>query len=256
MDMRKYFAWTLVAALALTAGCGSSDDDDLGGKSGGGSSAPAGQMGTASISGKVTLKGKVTASAKISMDADPVCRSQHATAVSDETVVADAKGDLANVFVYVKEGAGSYPAPATPVLLDQKGCMYHPHVFGIQVGQALQIQNSDPTLHNVHAMPTVNDGFNVGQPSQNMKSEKKFAKAEVMVKFKCDVHSWMHCFVGVLNHPFFNVTGTDGAYKISQLPAGSYTLVAWQEKYGESQPVKVDIKDGEAKTADFTFTAQ
>ncbi len=255
MDFRKLSAVALAGLLTATVGCGSKQEDELGG-GGGGTKAPAAQMGTASVSGKVTLKGKAPAAAKVSMDADPVCKAQHSGSIADETVMADAKGDLQNVFVYVKEGAGSYPAPASPVVLDQKGCMYSPHVFGLQTGQSLQIQNSDGTLHNVHAMPVANEGFNVGQPTQGMKSEKKFAKQEVMVKFKCDVHSWMHCFVGVLPHPFFNVTGADGAYKIAGLPAGSYTLAAWQEKYGESAPVKVDVKDGEAKSVDFTFTAQ
>jgi plastocyanin len=190
------------------------------------------------------------------MDADPVCKTAHAGAVADETVAVDKKGELANVIVYVKEGAGNYPPPSTSVLLDQKGCMYKPHVFGIQVGQALEIQNSDPTLHNVHSMATVNDSFNVGQPNQGMKTEKKFTKAEMPLKFKCDVHSWMHCFVGVFTHPFYSVSGADGSFKISGLPAGSYTVVAWQEKYGESAPQKVDIKDGEAKSLNFTFTAQ
>jgi hypothetical protein len=134
--------------------------------------------------------------------------------------------------------------------------MYNPHVFGIQVGQALEIQNSDATLHNVHAQPVTNESFNVGQPNQGMKTEKKFTKAEMPVKFKCDVHSWMHCFAGVFTHPFFAVTGDDGSFKISGLPAGSYTIVAWQEKYGESAPQKVDIKDGEAKSLTFAFTAQ
>jgi len=256
MDLRKYFALMLVAAMAVTVGCGSKDDDDLGGSTGGGTSSASAKMGTAVISGKVTLSGKAPAAAKISMDADPVCRSQHSTAVNDETVVADAKGNLMNVMVYVKEGAGNYPAPTTSVLLDQRGCMYHPHVFGIQVNQPLSIQNSDGTLHNVHSMAVVNDGFNVGQPNQGMKTEKKFTKAEMPVKFKCDVHSWMHCFVGVFTHPFYNVTGEDGTFKISGLPAGSYTLVAWQEKYGESQPQKVDVADGVTKSVNFTFTAQ
>jgi len=256
MDFRKLFPFALAAVLAAGAGCGSKDEDELMAGGGGGAAKAPAALGTASVGGKVVLKGKAPAASKISMDADPVCKSQHSGSIGDETVVAGAGGALQNVFVYVKEGAGSYPAPATPVLLDQKGCMYNPHVFGIQVGQPLQIQNSDPTLHNVHSMAQVNDGFNVGQPNQGMKSEKKFAKPEVMVKFKCDVHSWMHCFVGVLTHPFFNVTGANGSYKISGLPAGSYTLVAWQEKYGESAPVKVDVKDGETKPADFTFTAQ
>jgi len=254
MDLKKLFALVTVAGFVVTAGCGQKDDDDL--MAGGGGSKAAAVMGTASVAGKVTLTGKASAPAAISMDADPVCKTQHAGSVSDETVVANKKGELANVMVYVKEGAGNYPAPATSVQLDQKGCTYHPHVFGIQVGQTLSIQNSDPTLHNVHSMAAANDTFNVGQPNQGMKTEKKFTKAEMPVKFKCDVHSWMKCFVGVFTHPFFSVTAADGSFKISGLPAGSYTVVAWQEKYGESAPQKVDIKDGEAKSLNFTFTAQ
>jgi len=259
MDMRKYYALMLVAALAL-AGCGSKDDEDLtaGGNSGGGnaSSAAAAPTGTASIAGKVTLSGKAPIAAKIAFDADPVCKSQHASSVNDETVIADAKGNLANVFVYVKDGAPSTAAPSTPVVLTQHGCMYNPHVFGIQVGQPLQIVNDDSTLHNIHCLAVVNDGFNVGQPTQGMKTEKKFAKSEVLVKFKCDVHGWMHCVAGVVTNPYYSVSGTDGGFKISSLPAGSYTVVAVHEKYGESQPQKIDVKDGEAKSVNFTFTAQ
>lgn len=255
MDLKKYYAFLLVAGL-LVAGCGGSDDEDNFGKGGGGTStASTVALGTASISGKVTLSGKAPAAAVISMDADPVCRSQHSTAAKDETVMADSKGDLANVFVYVTD-AGSTPPPAAAVTLTQKGCMYSPHVFGLQVNQPLEIVNDDPTLHNVHCMAVTNDSFNVGQPSQGMKTEKKFAKPEVLVKFKCDVHSWMHCFAGVTNNPFFSVSGTDGSFKISQLPAGTYTVVAVHEKYGASQPQKVTVADGASQTVNFTFAAQ
>jgi plastocyanin len=254
MELKKWMALLAVAGLALTTGCGQkSDDDEL--LASGGVAKSAAVLGTASVAGTVALTGKIPAAALFSVDADPVCKAQHSGLVKDETVIADAKGDLKNVLVYVKDGAGTYPAPATPVLLDQKGCAYSPHVFGIQVGQPLDIQNDDPTLHNVHCMAVTNDSFNVGQPTQGMKTEKKFAKAEVPVKFKCDVHGWMHCFAGVFTHPFYAVTGDDGSFKISGLPAGSYTLVAWQEKYGESAPQKVDIKDGEAKSVNFTFAA-
>jgi hypothetical protein len=253
MDLRKLYALMLILAFVVT-GCGGGGDEDLNSTQKGG--APAAQMGTASISGKVTLSGKAPSMPNIAFDADSTCKSQHPTAVKDQMVEADAKGDLADVFVYVKDGAGSYPAPSTPVTLIQKGCMYSPHVFGIQVNQSLEIVNGDPTLHNVHAMANINDPFNLGQPTQGMTSEKKLSKAEVPLRFKCDVHSWMHCMAGVVTNPFFSVSGADGTFKVSQLPAGSYTLVAYQEKYGESAPQKVDIKDGEAKTINFTFTAQ
>jgi plastocyanin len=256
MKLNQYLILLLITGLAV-AGCGKSDEDDLSAGGGSGSGSPAaGVMGTASVSGKVTLSGKAPKAAVISFDADPVCKAQHPGTTLDETVKVDAKGNLADVLVYVKEGASNYPAPSAGVTLLQKGCQYHPHVFGIQVNQAMEIVNGDNTLHNVHAMPVLNDAFNVGQPSQNMVTEKKFSKPEVPVKFKCDVHSWMHCVAGVFSHPFFGVSDTDGTFKISGLPAGSYTLAAYQEKYGESAPQKVDIKDGEAKSVTFTFTAQ
>ena len=254
MNLRKYFVLMLAVSLVAVAGCGNKDEDDLGG--GSGQAVQAAVMGTGVVSGKVTLIGKAPVADTISMDADPVCKAQHSGVVKDETVVADAKGDLANVFVYVKDGAGNYPAPTEGVTLTQKGCMYIPHVFGVQVGQPFEIVNDDPTLHNVHCMAVTNDTFNVGQPSQGMKTEKKFTKPEVLIKFKCDVHSWMHCYGGVVSNPFYSVSAKDGSFKISGLPAGSYTLVAVHEKYGESQPQKVDLKDGESKSIDFSFTAQ
>jgi hypothetical protein len=256
MDLKKYLA--LMAVVSFVAvGCGSKEDD-LGSSGGGGgnTSASAAKMGTASITGKVTLSGAAPSASNISMDADPVCKSQHTAPVKDDSVVVGKGGSLQNVFVYVKDGAGNYPAPSAAVTLIQKGCMYSPHVFGIQVNQPLEIVNEDPTLHNVHAMAVTNDAFNVGQPTQGMSTEKKFSKAEVPLRFKCDVHGWMHCVAGVMTNPFFSVSGSDGSFNIGQLPAGSYTLVAFQEKYGESAPQKIDIKDGEAKTVNFTFAAQ
>jgi hypothetical protein len=255
MELNKYLILLLITGLSV-AGCGKSDDDDLtAGGSSSGSSASA-VMGTASVSGKVVLSGKAPQMAAIHFDADPVCKAQHTGTTLDETIEVDAKGNLSDVLVYVKDGAGNYSAPSAGVTLLQKGCQYHPHVFGIQVNQPMEIVNGDNTLHNVHAMPVINDAFNVGQPSQNMVTEKKFSKPEVPVKFKCDVHSWMHCLAGVFSHPFFSVSAPDGTFKIGGLPAGSYTLAAYQEKYGESAPQKVDIKDGEAKSVTFTFTAQ
>lgn len=250
----------ILATILLVAGCGSKSDDESdfgGGKQQGAavSSSSVGAQGTAVLSGKVVLNGKAPVAAKIDMSADPVCKSQHSDTVKDESVIQNADGTLQNVFIYVKSGAGNYPAPTTPVALNQKGCMYSPHVLGVQVGQPLEINNLDPTLHNVHCMAVINDAFNLGMPTQGMKSDKTFTKPEVMVKFKCDVHGWMNCYIGVVNNPFFGVTGSDGIFKITGLPAGTYTLEAWHEKYGTSDQT-VTLKDGETQTVNFTFNAK
>ena len=202
------------------------------------------------------LEGNAPTLEPIKMNADPVCQQQHASPALSEDVAVTSNGMLKNVFVYVKEGVkGSFPAPAKPVTLDQAGCWYHPHVFGIQVGQSLEIVNSDATLHNVNVKPTSNTPFNIAQPVKGMKATKKFAKPEVMVNFKCNVHPWMHAYAGVVEHPFFSVTGEDGSFSISNLPPGTYVVEAWQEKCG-AQTQTVTVGAGETKTADFTFKAQ
>jgi hypothetical protein len=217
---------------------------------------PAAAAGSASIRGSVKFSGTAPAREKVKMDADPECKKQHPEAVLSEEVVVNDNGTLKNVFVYVKEGlGGSYPAPTTPVTLDQKGCWYQPRVFGIQLNQPLEIVNSDPSMHNVNAKPAVNQPFNIAQPTQGMKTAKKFAKPEAGVKFKCNVHPWMTAYGHVLAHPFFSVSGPDGAFAIAGLPAGSYVLEAWHEKYG-TQTQNVTVGDGESKTAEFAFTAQ
>ena len=190
------------------------------------------------------------------MDADPVCQQQHATPVYAEEVVASTGGTLQNVFVHVKAGAnGPFPAPAAPVTLNQQGCWYQPHVFGIQVDQPLEIVNEDATLHNINAKPAVNQPFNVAQPVKGMKTTKKFAKPETMVTFKCNVHPWMRAYAGVVDHPFFSVSGADGSFAITGLPAGTYVLEAWHEKYG-TQSRTVSVADGDTTSADFTFKSQ
>jgi plastocyanin len=251
-------ALAVVLAASLTA-CGSKKDDlDEGGPAaaagGGGPKVDAATAGN--IDGVVSFDGVAPKNESIRMNADPVCVKENPTPQTQETYeVAD--GKLANVFVYVKDGLGnfSYDAPAGPMEIDQKGCRYHPHVFGMRVGQKLVIVNSDPTLHNIHAIPQKgNTEFNTGQPIQNMKTEHVFTTKEVMVPFKCDVHGWMNAYVGVLDHPYFAVTGPDGKFSLKGLPPGTYTIEAWHEKAG-TQTAQVTIGAKETKEANFTFKA-
>ena len=215
---------------------------------------------TASITGKIAFAGDAPKAKKIKTDADPKCAEMHADEpLKDETVAVNENGTLRNVFVYVKTGleGKTFEKPSTPVEIDQQGCTYHPHVFGMMAKQVLVIKNGDDTLHNIHAMPNNpnNKEFNLGQPNKGMEAKKTFAEPEVMVKFKCDVHPWMAAYVGVLSHPFFATTGDDGSFALKNLPAGDYEIAAWHEKYGE-QTQKIKVGDGEAKTADFTFKAE
>lgn len=205
------------------------------------------------LSGKAVFNGTAPAANKLDMNADPTCASAHSGPVASEEVIVNANGTLKNVFVYVKEGLDgkTFPAPVAAVDLDQKGCRYTPHVFGVQVGQPVNIINSDATLHNVHGMPKASKEFNIGMPIQNMKLARKFDAPEVMVKFKCDVHPWMSAYAGVVTHPFFAVTGDEGTFEIKDLPAGTYVVEAWHEKYGV-QIQSLTVTDA-AQTADFTF---
>jgi hypothetical protein len=138
------------------------------------------------------------------------------------------------------------------VTLDQKGCQYRPHVFGVQVGQNIDIVNSDATMHNVHALPNTNQEFNFGQPIQKQKDTKFFTAREVMVRFKCDIHGWMSAYAGVLEHPYFAVTAPSGSFELKNVPAGTYTVEAWHEKLG-TQTQSVTLGDRESREITFTF---
>ena len=217
------------------------------------------QAGGGAITGKIKFTGARPTNPRIDMSEEAACKDKYKTTPpTAETVVVNANGTLANVFVYVKAGlpaGGTYPVPAAPVVIDQDGCRYHPHVLGIRVGQNLEIRNSDPVLHNIKAKATKNRPFNVSQPAVGMKTMRTFAQPEVMVALECNVHGWMNAFVGVLPHPFYAVTGTDGSFSLKGLPPGTYTIEAWHEKYG-TQTAAVTVTGAETKTSDFTFAAR
>src|SRR5213594_1377380 len=152
----------------------------------------------AKIIGKVKFTGTKPAMPKIDMSEEPKCKAKFQGVPTDETVVVNPNGTLANVFVYVKAGLpASYkaPTPADAVTLDQDGCRYHPHVLGIMVGQNLEIKNSDGILHNIKAKGTKNRPFNISQPAI-MTSTRTFTAPEVMVPLECNVHGWMHAWLG------------------------------------------------------------
>jgi Carboxypeptidase regulatory-like domain len=209
---------------------------------------------TAAISGKVTFKGTAPKPLPIDMaSSDPKCASMHTEPVLTKRIDVNDKGELKDAFVWIKEGiTKEYPAPAEPVMLDQVGCMYKPHVFGLQIGQKLVIKNSDPTMHNIHPLPMENKEFNLAQPVQGMTTEKTFTKLEVAIKVKCDVHPWMFAYCAVVPHPFFAVTGDDGRFTIKNLPAGEYTVQVWHKRLGKKE-VKIKVAEGETKTADFVL---
>lgn len=220
------------------------------------SSQAAAGLGSAVIQATARLDGTVPQREVVRMNADPVCQQQHQGPFYTEDVVVNDQGRLKNVFVSITEGlSGTFPTPTTAVTLNQAGCWYQPHVFGIQANQPLEILNSDATLHNVNAKPALNPPFNVAQPVKGMKTTKKFPKPELMVKFKCNVHPWMNAYAGVVTHPFFGVTDEGGVVTLSGLPAGTYVLEAWHERYG-TQTQTVRVADGETTSVEWTFKAQ
>jgi hypothetical protein len=215
-------------------------------------------LGTATITGTVKFEGKPPPARPIDMaGADAKCAELHGgERVKPETVVVNDNGTLRNVFVWVKKGVEgwSFPVPDGNALLDQKGCMYAPHVQGMRQGQSLSIKTSDPTAHNVHGYAKVNRSFNRSQPAgaADVVVEMKRDEAGPPMKVKCDIHPWMNAYVAVVPHPYFAVTGPDGSFKLANLPPGTYTIEAWHEQY-ETTEQTVTIGDKETKTLEFTY---
>ncbi len=208
----------------------------------------------ATITGKVAFAGKAPARNRLIMDAEPDCKALHSAPVLGEEVVVNANGTLANVFVYVKAGLeGKTFEPAQGgIALDQKGCVYRPHVSGARAGQLISITNSDPTTHNIHPMPKVNREWNRSQPPRGANIEQSFPRPEIMIPVKCNVHPWMKSYIGVVDHPFFAVTGEQGTFEIKGLPPGEYTIAAWHEKYPAMEQ-KVTVAASASQAVEFTF---
>jgi plastocyanin len=212
-------------------------------------------FGASTISGTIVFDGKPPALRPLAMEADPACAKMHSGPVANDMLVLGSGNTMANIMVYVSKGlpAGkTYPAPKTPVVIDQHGCQYKPHVMGIMVGQPYKILNSDGILHNIHTLPKINPSFNKGMPATLTETTTSFDKPEPMFHIKCDVHPWMSAYMAVFTHPFFSVTGTDGKFSISGLEPGTYEITAWHERLG-TQTATVTVGASDTKTQDFKF---
>tara|TARA_B100001758_G_scaffold85037_1_gene72369 strand:- start:2098 stop:2784 length:687 start_codon:yes stop_codon:yes gene_type:complete len=201
------------------------------------------------IKGRVKFIGKGPKAKRIRMDADPVCAASHKEAARAESFIVDANGNLANVIVYLKGVKYDGKAPSNEVIIDQKGCVYSPHVLGVQAGQPVKILNSDATMHNIHGLPKVNKEFNFGMPKSLKEKSIVFDKSEDVFVIKCDVHPWMKSYTQVFDHPYFAVSGTDGSFIIPNVPDGTYEAVAWQERLGDKNKLtqSVTVKGGVAE---------
>jgi len=206
-----------------------------------------------SVRGVVKFEGSLPKPKLISMSADPGCARQHPSPVFAQEVMTDVKGDLQDVVVFVSEGLGdrTFDVPTQPVVVEQKGCMYSPHVLAIRANQALHVVNDDPTSHNIHPTPANNREWNKAEPPGTSMDES-FAREEIAIPVKCNLHPWMHGYVAVFKHPYFAVSGKDGSFGLSSLPPGTYTIKAWHEKLGTSTQT-ITIGANETKEISFVF---
>ncbi len=206
-----------------------------------------------SVKGIVKLEGPVPRAKPIIMAADASCARLHPNGVSSEDVVTDANGALQNVIVFIADGLGdrTFEPPNQPAVIEQKGCMYQPHVIAMRANQKLEVINEDPTTHNIHPQPANNREWNKAQlPGTTV--EDTFAREEIAIPVKCNVHPWMRSYVAVFKHPYFVVTGKDGSFDLGDLPPGAYTLKAWHEKVGTATQ-QIKIGPNETRKIQFVF---
>ncbi len=240
----------LAAALAFlfaAAGCGNGVGNEP-------LAPPVDPATAATITGTVTFAGTPPALRPIDMSAAPACVKANPTPVVPPELVTGANGGLANVVVYVKSGLGHYryPAPQTPVILDQKNCMYTPHVLALMVDQPFEVANSDPTMHNVHVMTRHNRQWSSSQPVASAPLKSTFERPEFAIPVLCNIHPWMRAYVFAFDQPYFAITSTDGAFAIKNLPPGTYTIEAWHEQH-QTLDWTVTLAPKESKSISFTF---
>jgi plastocyanin len=217
---------------------------------------PAGQsIGSASLGGRVLFAGVPPPRRPIRMSGESVCHHPDSPSYSEDVIVGP-EGGLRNAVVHVSSGLGDrvFAPPTEPVVMDQQGCLFIPHVVPAQVNQVVVFKNSDPIAHNVRSVSDRNRPFNLSMSTKGRSVRRHFSEPE-FVKIRCDIHAWMNAWVPVVAHPFFAVTGDDGVFRIQGLPAGEYTLEAWHETLGR-QSATVVVAEGGESAVSFTFAAR
>ena len=262
--MKQYLGWVVAAGLVFgLAGCKKTAANQGTAESASKSAqqaeaiAPLDPATLGTLTGTIHFAGKPPERLKIDMSQDPVCAMTGGDNYAEQYVVHN--GDLANVYVYIKDGpAAAMAQPATntvPVILDQIGCKYVPHVIAVMQGEPVEFKNSDGTMHNVHVMPDVqgNPTMDISQGPNGIPASKIFDKPETMMPVRCNNHPWMNAFINVSATPYFAVSDADGHFTIKGLPAGTYTLAAVHEKLGE-QTMTVTVAPQKTTKADFTYS--
>ena len=211
---------------------------------------------SADVNGTVKLEGTAPKLTHINMSADPACAKSHPGGATVQDIAADANGGLENVVVFVVDGLGNktFDPPSQPAVMEQKGCMYQPHVVAMQTNQKLEVVNDDSTIHNIHPLPLNNREWNKAQ-APGTRVDMTFAREEIAIPMKCNVHPWMRSYIAVFKHPYFAVSTENGSFDLKNLPPGNYTVQAWHEKLG-TLTQKVTVGPGETKTLDLVFKAK
>jgi len=238
----------LVVAAFLFVACGGGEAPSRQGAT------PVDPATAGTITGVVAFVGTPPAMGTLNMASEAQCAAAHPGPVSaGDALVKD--GKVENAFVYIKDGLGKrvFPAPSGVVEIDQKGCLYTPRVAGAETGQVIRFVNSDPLLHNVHSSPSQTSAWNFSMAKQGVTREITVAKPEVMIPMRCDVHPWMRGWLGVLDHPYFAVTGPDGRFTLPNVPAGDYVVASWHERFGTKE-AHVTVAAKETKDVGFAYT--
>jgi carboxypeptidase family protein len=245
MKLKNFF---LVLALTLTICISSRQLVKAGGPAPATTSA-----GAATIKGVVKFEGIPPKARPISMVADPSCAKQHFGHILTGEVVADSTGGLQNALVFIADGVGdrTFDPPTEPVVISQKGCLYQPHVLAVRANQPFEVVNDDPTVHNIHPTPANNREWNKAE-LPGARVEEAFAREEIAIPVKCNIHPWMRGYIAVLKNPYFAVTKQDGSFDLPNLPPGTYTIKAWHEKQGTATQT-ITIGANQTKEISFVF---
>ena len=253
--MLSFAAGVVLAAAVVSCG-GKGNESEAPAPAANPSGKPVDSATAGTVTGMIKLEGTPPRPKNINMAAEPNCAKEHSTPAQTEDVVPGDGGTLQNVVVYLKGDFSQYsfPANSTPQEIDQKGCQYHPHVLAMQTAEPLQVVNSDQTTHNIHPVPKDNREWNESQPPGAPPIMQSFARPEVTIPVKCNVHPWMKAYIAVFDNPYYAVTGKDGSFTIKNVPPGTYTVTAWQESLG-SQDQSVTVGPSESKTVTITYKA-